>query len=161
MKLIRCDYCGDVVRLITEEWRKCKCGKIGGQYNENGLVATIGGEGRVVGLSNLFFIKDYPNVCPPSKEDWKKILKMRKAAGYAQNKAEVWYGDQKDEWQLIHIKNPNGPRVTPKEELEWLKKTFRKKRFSIEKVVDCMNQFTEQNKRMSNLALRAIQNKTK
>jgi len=34
MKLVRCNQCGDVTRLIHTKWRQCECGKSGGQYNK-------------------------------------------------------------------------------------------------------------------------------
>ncbi len=57
MKLIRCKECDDVVRLVHTEWRKCDCGNSGGQYNEDLLSATVGGECEVIGIRNDFFTK--------------------------------------------------------------------------------------------------------
>lgn len=55
MKLIRCKKCNDVVRLIHTKWRKCECGKSGGQYNDDFLSATVGGNCEVIGIRNDFF----------------------------------------------------------------------------------------------------------
>src|SRR3990167_7899959 len=42
MKLIHCSHCGDVVRLLVGEVRRCKCGSSGGLYTDN-LYATVWG----------------------------------------------------------------------------------------------------------------------
>jgi hypothetical protein len=43
-KLIRCKKCEDIVRLVHTKWRKCECGKSGGQYNDDMISATVGGD---------------------------------------------------------------------------------------------------------------------
>lgn len=58
MKLIRCKKCNDVVRLVHKEWRQCDCGKSGGQYNDDLLSATVGGNCEVIGIRNDFFVKN-------------------------------------------------------------------------------------------------------
>ena len=55
MKLIRCNQCGDVARLIHTKWRQCECGKSGGQYNDDMISATVGGDCEVIGLRNDYF----------------------------------------------------------------------------------------------------------
>ena len=47
MKLIICRECRDVVKLVTEEKRRCSCGKAWGQYNVDGCNAVYGGETAV------------------------------------------------------------------------------------------------------------------
>jgi hypothetical protein len=56
-KLIRCKKCEDIVRLIHTNWRKCECGKSGGQYNDDMMSATVGGDCEVIGLRNDYFTK--------------------------------------------------------------------------------------------------------
>jgi hypothetical protein len=56
-KLIRCKKCEDIVRLVHTKWRKCECGKSGGQYNDDMISATVGGECEVIGLRNDYFTK--------------------------------------------------------------------------------------------------------
>ena len=55
MKLIRCKKCEDVVRLVHTEWRQCDCKKSGGQYNDDMISATVGGDCEVIGLRNDYF----------------------------------------------------------------------------------------------------------
>jgi len=55
MKLIRCRWCGDVVCLYKEEWRKCLCKASGGQYNEDNQTVTVGGKCEVIGIRNDYF----------------------------------------------------------------------------------------------------------
>ena len=43
MKLLLCKECQDIVRLIQEEKRVCKCGKVGGKYTDD-LNAVYFGE---------------------------------------------------------------------------------------------------------------------
>ena len=52
MKLIICKNCDDVVRLIHTKWRKCECGQSGGQYNDDLMSATVGGNCEVIGIRN-------------------------------------------------------------------------------------------------------------
>lgn len=59
MKLIKCNTCEDVVRLVHTKWKTCECGKSGGQYNDDLISATIGGDCEVIGLRNDFF-KEQP-----------------------------------------------------------------------------------------------------
>jgi hypothetical protein len=59
VKLIRCNTCEDVVRLVHTKWKTCECGKSGGQYNDDLISATIGGDCEVIGLRNDFF-KEQP-----------------------------------------------------------------------------------------------------
>ncbi len=54
-KLIRCKKCEDIVRLVHTKWRKCECGKSGGQYNDDLMSATVGGDCEVIGLRNDYF----------------------------------------------------------------------------------------------------------
>lgn len=94
MKLIKCNKCYDVVRLINSEWRKCHCGKSGGQYNDDNLSATVGGDCEVIGLRN-----DYLYAKPFSKgrgDDGKGVIIQ---------------GEYKGDTQVWRIKSPNGPKL--------------------------------------------------
>lgn len=94
MKLIRCNKCEDVVRLIEREWRNCDCGKSGGQYNEDMISATIGGDCEVIGLRNDFF-KEKP-FSKKRGEDGKNIIIQGE-----------YLGDN----QIYRIKSSKGPRL--------------------------------------------------
>lgn len=94
MKLIRCDKCEDVVRLIEREWRVCDCGKSGGQYNEDMITATIGGDCEVIGLRNDFFNE-------------KPFSKKRGEDG----KNNIIQGEYLGDDQIHRIKSGKGPRL--------------------------------------------------
>jgi hypothetical protein len=72
MKLIRCQYCNDVVRLVKEEWRKCLCKESGGQYNEDDQTVTVGGKCEVFGIRNDFF--EYEPFSKERSEDNRDII---------------------------------------------------------------------------------------
>lgn len=55
MKLIRCQYCNDLIRLVKEEERVCLCKESGGRYNEDDQTAVIWGKCEVIGIRNDFF----------------------------------------------------------------------------------------------------------
>ena len=56
MKLIYCSKCGDVVRLIKDKMRKCKCKACSGQYVNN-LDAWYEGEWCIpLGFNNFSLI---------------------------------------------------------------------------------------------------------
>jgi len=53
MKLIYCNECKDVFRLINDE-RTCMCGKASGSYKDDGLNAVIAGSSAVpLALENM------------------------------------------------------------------------------------------------------------
>jgi len=52
MKLIRCKSCNDIVRLVQTKWRQCACKESGGQYNDDNISATVGGDCEVIGIRN-------------------------------------------------------------------------------------------------------------
>jgi hypothetical protein len=108
MKLLYCEVCGDVVRLISKHWRKCECGKSGGQYNKDDMTATISGLfARVFGIGNPFFLPEYPAF----KSSRSRIRFIRK---FGYGPTDCWWGDYPGERQLFHIKSPNGPRLRVK-----------------------------------------------
>lgn len=51
MKLLLCSVCHDVQALCHVK-RTCACGLSWGSYDDDGLHATVGGEGLVLGLLN-------------------------------------------------------------------------------------------------------------
>jgi hypothetical protein len=104
MKLLFCDHCGDVVAIRMCEWRKCMCGHLGGQYNEDSVTATIGGVGRVFGIANPFFELKFITMTADEK------FAMRHTAGYGSQ--DCWWGDYKGDTQLLRIKSPAGPRLS-------------------------------------------------
>lgn len=52
MKLILCPLCWDVIKLSTKGLRRCECGKASGQYEKDGLNATISGTAIPLGFAN-------------------------------------------------------------------------------------------------------------
>lgn len=94
MKLIKCNKCYDVVRLIAKAWRKCDCGKSGGQYNDDNLSATVGGDCEVIGLRNDFLYK-------------KPFSKGRCDDG----KNHIIQGEYKGDVQIWRIKSADGPKL--------------------------------------------------
>ena len=93
MKLIRCKYCNDVVRLVKEEWRKCICKESGGQYRSDDQTAIVGGNCEVIGIRNDFF-------------DYEPFSKEREQ--YDRNK--IIQGEYKGDDQITRLKSPKKPR---------------------------------------------------
>jgi hypothetical protein len=54
MKLIFCPKCYDIIKL-RYEFRTCVCGKSGGNYLEDGIVANIVGHAIPLGIDNNSF----------------------------------------------------------------------------------------------------------
>ena len=54
MKLIFCPKCQDMLKL-QRELRMCDCMSSWGQYDDNGIDATIGGEAIPIGIDNYTF----------------------------------------------------------------------------------------------------------
>ena len=103
MKLLYCPVCADVVRLIAEEWRACDCGESGGQYNTDGMTATLGGLSRVFGVSNTFF-----------NELWLVLNDEQKAAYREKNHygpGDCWWGEFQGDTQIFRIAEASGPRL--------------------------------------------------
>ena len=103
MKLIYCNKCRDVIRLIQENWRKCYCGKSGGQYNDDLVTATVGGSCKVFGIANPFFSKEFQKAKNKQYVRWKY--------GYGYESTDIWYGEYKNDTQVFRIKSPNGPKL--------------------------------------------------
>lgn len=110
MKLIHCKKCHDVVRLIDTEWRTCDCKKSGGQYNEDLMTATVGGNCDIVGISNLFFKESSKKLIFNEKELRKYTKKLNHPPFF------IWYGEMKGDNQIHRIKSPSGPRLKMKVE---------------------------------------------
>jgi len=92
MKLIRCKKCEDVVRLVHTEWRQCDCKKSGGQYNDDMISATIGGECEVIGIRNDWF-----NGTKKDRGDKKLNL--------------IIQGEYDGDVQIHRIESGNGPKL--------------------------------------------------
>src|SRR5580698_7161399 len=104
MKLIFCPLCHDAQGLIMQTWRCCLCGKSGGQYNIDGMTATIGGMARVFGVGNPFFDDLYPYLEEKGKRRmWKKH--------YGHEMGDCWWGEYEGDRQIFRIFNPEGPRL--------------------------------------------------
>lgn len=112
MKLIRCKICEDVVRLIHTKWRKCDCGKSGGQYNDDLLTATVGGNCEVIGIRNDFFTES-------------KVNRVK------EHRNVIILGEYVGDTQIHRIKSPNGPKLKmtfDKIDEETVKITFKDRR---------------------------------
>ena len=97
-KLIRCKECEDIVRLVHTKWRKCECGKSGGQYNDDLMSATVGGDCEVIGLRNDYFIAK-----PFSKEREKKDDKGPLS--------QIIQGEYNGDVQIHRIESGDGPKL--------------------------------------------------
>jgi hypothetical protein len=90
-------------------WRTCLCGKSGGQYNVDGMTATLGGEARVFGVGNPFFEYLYPFLEEAGKRKmWKKF--------YGHELGDCWWGEYEGDNQILRIVDANGPRLKLKVE---------------------------------------------
>jgi hypothetical protein len=107
MKLVYCTACGDVVRLIEQEWRTCACGSAGGQYNEDRMSATVGGTARVFGIGNYFFEEMYTWLTRTQKRRYRK-------AHTGQPDTDCWWGEWPTDKQVFRIKSAKGPRIKMK-----------------------------------------------
>lgn len=118
MKLVYCDTCADVVPLKLKTWRVCECGLVGGQYNADGVTATIGGiqlpvppaaSGcvfpRVFGIANMFFWKNNWHDLSPERRQ-----QARKEWGF-KGEGDCWWGSYAGDNQLFFIHDAKGPRV--------------------------------------------------
>lgn len=104
MKLLFCPLCHDVQGLILPKWRICLCGKSGGQYNVDGMTATLGGEARVFGVGNPFFEYLYPFLEELGKRKmWKKY--------YGHELGDCWWGEYEGDNQILRILSAEGPRL--------------------------------------------------
>lgn len=61
MKLIFCPLCEDVVKIRTEQERRCWCGKSGGRYLSDGLHALTFGSAIPIGFNNASFLRAVKN----------------------------------------------------------------------------------------------------
>ncbi len=105
MKLIYCENCGDVVRLIENKWRKCECKKSGGQYNTDLVTTSIGGKFvRVFGIANPFFADVFPHFTDDGRQWYRD-----KEGPYGVR--DCWWGETKGDKQIFRIKSANGPRL--------------------------------------------------
>lgn len=111
MKLLYCRSCHDVVRLIHTKWRMCECELSGGQYNNDLITATVGGNCRVFGIPNpwleecetTFHIRD-------DARQW-----FRDTHGNYGNE-DIWWGEKPGDFQVIRLIGEdevvaNGPRL--------------------------------------------------
>lgn len=104
MKLLYCDVCHHVVAIRGSHWSKCDCGRIGGQYNEDGVTATVGGPARVFGVANPFFAPEWQQLTPGQQQD--------KREAYNYGPSDCWWGGYEGDSQLLFIKSPSGPRLS-------------------------------------------------
>lgn len=93
MKLIRCKWCGDVVNLCKEEWRKCACKASAGQYKSDNQHAVVGGKCEVIAIRNDFFEFE-PHSADREKEERNIILQ----------------GEYEGDTQITRLKSARKPR---------------------------------------------------
>jgi hypothetical protein len=101
----------------------CDCKQSGGQYNEDLITATVGGNCEVFGISNLFFDVDFNKLSEDEKINYRKEINHYWC--------EIWFGEGLGDVQIHRIKSPKGPRLKMK--VEWVdtnktKSTFLDKR---------------------------------
>lgn len=65
MKLLFCEKCTDIIRLIKNETTFCKCGSVGGKYIDNLNAVYFGEMGVPIGFDNYSF---YDAICDQPKE---------------------------------------------------------------------------------------------
>lgn len=106
MKLLFCPLCHDAKSLVMPEWRVCLCGASGGQYNKDGMTATIGGAARVFGVGNPFFSELYPFL----SEEGKKQVREK----FFGQPTDAWWGEYPGDKQIFRIANADGPKLSIK-----------------------------------------------
>ena len=105
MKLLWCMKCHDIVALRIEERRTCFCTSLGGQYNADGVTATIGGNGKVIGIANPFLSGQLLAMSPYERDSFRQKY-------YPEGKGQdVWFGEYDGDVQLIKVSTSSGPRV--------------------------------------------------
>lgn len=52
MKLLLCEHCQDVFKLVPDQIRTCQCGKVKGRYDWDEHFAVSNGQGISVALDN-------------------------------------------------------------------------------------------------------------
>jgi len=57
MKLLFCPICQDIRKLGDQKEIKCRCGRSGGWYKQDGLHAILTGRAIPIGFTNSSFIK--------------------------------------------------------------------------------------------------------
>jgi hypothetical protein len=92
VKLIRCKSCNDIVRLVHTKWRQCACKKSGGQYNDDNISATVGGDCEVLGIRN----------------DWVDGSKKDREKKELNN---ITQGEYLGDVQIHRIKSGKGPKL--------------------------------------------------
>lgn len=111
MKLIHCKKCHDVVRLIHTKWRMCECKTCGGQYNDDLMSATVGGDCDVIGIPNPFF--DEINKYLIEENGGKDYY--RKKHGWGPQ--DIWYGGGPGDLQIHRISSAKGPKLSMRVEI--------------------------------------------
>lgn len=84
------------------------CGASGGQYNRDGITATIGGQAKVFGIGNPFFDPLYPYI---QDTDLSHGLKKMQKDLYGHTKGDCWWGEYEGDQQIIRIASAKGPRI--------------------------------------------------
>ena len=89
-----------------QEWRTCLCGASGGQYNKDGMTATLGGAARVFGVGNTFFNELYPFL----DEEGKRKVRLK----FFGQPTDAWWGEYPGDKQIFRIAEAKGPRINVK-----------------------------------------------
>lgn len=53
MKLVYCEKCEDIFKLVTGEVRSCACGRCKGRYDPDGGHAVTNGNGHALAIGNM------------------------------------------------------------------------------------------------------------
>lgn len=69
MKLLLCKNCQDVIRLVQEETRTCRCGKVSGKYLDDLNAVYSGKEAVPLGFANSSLVEALRN---QPEEGWGK-----------------------------------------------------------------------------------------
>jgi hypothetical protein len=95
MKLLNCLECHSIVNLITNQSRKCFCGKSAGRYRSNGLYAEFTGPARIIGLINSEYKVSLkaPIIPYVTTYKWFPIISNEEYHVYKLSEEEFWKKD--------------------------------------------------------------------
>lgn len=83
------------MRLVHTDWRQCDCKSSGGQYNEDNISATVGGDCEVIGIRN-----DWIDASEKDRED--------------DELSTIVQGEYEGDVQVHRIESGDGPKLKMK-----------------------------------------------